>query len=586
LRPPWLTQSSPTDSTFPSSISSFLSKTLSSSHMTPSSLIDLLKDREILDEGQAYDLLHEATEGGKDILKLLQEYGLFGTEDEIWALIAESLGAQHYDLAEFDPPAEMLQVMPGAMAKLYGAFPISIERSSLSVAFTDPLNPQVIEDLRFALGKDVVPVVARASQVQALIDKHYGTSTVDMGGLFAQIGEAAKATGNPEQDANSAPIVRFVDLVLTQAIKEKASDIHFEPFEKEFKIRYRVDGALYEMAPPPVHLANSVISRVKVMSNMNIAERRIPQDGRIMTTVDGKPVDMRVNSLPTQYGESVVLRVLDRSSIQIKMTDLGMSEWLYGYIQDTIHKPNGIFIVTGPTGAGKTTTLYAALREINTVDAKLLTAEDPVEYELDGIMQVPINDAVGLTFAKALRSFLRQDPDRIMVGELRDLETAAIAIQASLTGHLVLSTLHTNDAAGGVTRLVDMGVEPFLISATLEGILAQRLLRTICKGCKVAYDPSLSILNQLGLGAGDTHGKQFFTGSGCSICGNSGYKGRRGLFELLDISDPIRELITKKAPTLVLKQKAIELGMTTLREDGIRNIFDGVTTIEEVLKYT
>jgi type IV pilus assembly protein PilB len=554
--------------------------------MSPVSVIELLREREIINEDQAYDLKHECMDGGKEIVQQLIEYGIFSTEDELWALIAESLGAQHYDLAEFEPTQEMLQVMSGPMAKLYGAFPISMERNNMSVAFTDPLNPQVIEDLRFAIGKDVTPVVARATQVQALIDKHYGASAGNMDEIFKQLGDAAKSTGNPEQDANSAPIVRFVDLVLTQAIKEKASDIHFEPFEREFKIRYRVDGALYEMAPPPVHLANSVISRVKVMSNMNIAERRVPQDGRIMTHVDGKPVDMRVNSLPTQYGESVVLRVLDRSSIQLSLTDLGMSEWLYQYIQETIHKPNGIFIVTGPTGAGKTTTLYAALREINTIDAKLLTAEDPVEYELDGIMQVPVNDAVGLTFAKALRSFLRQDPDRIMVGEMRDLETAQIAIQASLTGHLVLSTLHTNDAAGAVTRLVDMGVEPFLISATIEGVLAQRLLRTICKGCKVAYDPSQSILNQLGLSQGDTHGKQFFTGSGCSICGNSGYKGRRGLFELLDITDPIRELITKKAPTLELKQKAIELGMTTLREDGIRNIFDGVTTIEEVLKYT
>lgn len=305
-----------------------------------------------------------------------------------------------------------------------------------------------------------------------------------------------------------------------------------------------------------------------------------------MTTCDGRPVDMRVSSLPTQHGESVVLRVLDRSSIQIKMTDLGMSEYLYNYIQETIHKPNGIFIVTGPTGAGKTTTLYAALREINTIDAKLLTAEDPVEYELDGIMQVPVNDAVGLTFARALRAFLRQDPDRIMVGEMRDLETAQIAIQASLTGHLVLSTLHTNDAAGAVTRLIDMGVEPFLCAATLEGVLAQRLLRTICKNCRTPYDPSLSILNQLGLSQSDIQGKQFYTGAGCNICGNTGYKGRKGLFELLDMNDPLRDLVTKKAPTLTIKQKAIEMGMTTLREDGVRNIFDGITTIEEVLKYT
>jgi len=374
--------------------------------------------------------------------------------------------------------------------------------------------------------------------------------------------------------------------VMQQAIKERASDIHFEPFEREFKIRYRVDGSLYEMAPPPLHLATSIISRIKVMSNMNIAERRIPQDGRIMTNVGGKPVDMRVNSLPTQHGESVVLRVLDRSSINIELDALGMQPFLQDYIVETIHKPNGIFIVTGPTGAGKTTTLYACLRRINTIDCKLITAEDPVEYELDGVMQVPINEAVGLTFAKALRSFLRQDPDRIMVGEMRDLETAQIAIQASLTGHLVLSTLHTNDAAGAVTRLVDMGVEPFLVSATLEGVLAQRLLRTICKNCRSPYEPSLSILNQLGLTPEDLGGKQFYTGSGCSTCGSSGYKGRKGLYELLDVTDPIRELITGRAPSIVLKQKAIELGMVTLREDGLRSIYDGSTTIEEVLKYT
>jgi type IV pilus assembly protein PilB len=333
-------------------------------------------------------------------------------------------------------------------------------------------------------------------------------------------------------------------------------------------------------------LANSIISRVKVMANMNIAERRLPQDGRIMTTVDGRPVDMRVSSLPTQYGESVVLRVLDRSSVNLNLQQLGLPQYLYDYIQETIHKPNGIFLVTGPTGAGKTTTLYAALREINTIDAKLLTAEDPVEYTIDGIMQVPVQDSVGLTFARALRAFLRQDPDRIMVGEMRDKETAQIAIQASLTGHLVLSTLHTNDSAGAVTRLIDMGCEPFLIAATLEGVLAQRLVRTICKDCRTPYDPSPIVLNQLGLSHADIGNKQFFTGTGCASCANSGYKGRRGLYELLNISDPMRDLITQKAPTLVVRQKAIELGMITLREDGLRNIFDGATTIEEVLKYT
>ncbi len=555
--------------------------------MTAQNVVDMLVTRGIIDDGQAYDIAHETVQGGKDVLQVLTEFEVFRNEDEFWALVAEELGAEHFDLSSFDPPPELVGIMPGAMAKLYGAFPISIDPKSVHVAFTDPLNPQLVEDLRFALGRDVVPVVARKSQVQSLIDKHYGTSSGSFNEVFSQLGMAAdKGKNQQEADPNSAPIVRFVDLVLNQAIKEKASDIHFEPFEYEFKIRYRVDGALYEMAPPPVHLANSIISRVKVMANMNIAERRVPQDGRIMTTCEGRQVDMRVSSLPTQHGESVVLRVLDRSSIQLSLTDLGMPDHLRNYIEDTIQKPNGIFIVTGPTGAGKTTTLYAALRKINTVDCKLLTAEDPVEYELDGIMQVPVNDAVGLTFARALRAFLRQDPDRIMVGEMRDLETAQIAIQASLTGHLVLSTLHTNDAAGAVTRLVDMGVEPFLVAATLEGVLAQRLLRTICKNCKTSYEPSQSILNQLGLTQSDIGGKMFYTGSGCGTCGNTGYKGRRGLFELLDMNDTLRDLVTKKAPSLVLKQKAIEMGMTTLREDGYRNIFDGVTTIEEVLKYT
>lgn len=553
--------------------------------MTAQNVIEMLENRGVIDKGVAYDLEQDSVHNGKDIVQVLLDYGIYTNEDEFWAQVADELGAEHFDLSNFEPPPSVIALVPAGMGRLYGAFPITLDGQGLHVAFTDPLNPQLLEDLRFGLEKTIVPVVARRSQVQALIEKHYGSGAPTIDEIFGNLGKTGKDS-NPEAEANSAPIVKFVDLVMHQAIREKASDIHFEPFEREFKIRYRVDGALYEMAPPPIHLATSIISRVKVMANMNIAERRIPQDGRIMTNVGGKAVDMRVNSLPTQHGESVVLRVLDRSSIQLELSDLGMSPPLQDYIEETIHKPNGIFIVTGPTGAGKTTTLYACLRKINTIDAKLLTAEDPVEYELDGIMQVPINDAVGLTFAKALRSFLRQDPDRIMVGEMRDLETAQIAIQASLTGHLVLSTLHTNDSAGAVTRLVDMGVEPFLVAATLEGVLAQRLLRTICKSCKSPYDPSLHILNQLNLSREDIGGKHFYTGAGCSTCGSSGYKGRRGIYELLDCTDPIRELITSRAPSLVLRQKAIELGMVTLREDGLRAIYDGETTIEEVLKYT
>jgi type IV pilus assembly protein PilB len=333
-------------------------------------------------------------------------------------------------------------------------------------------------------------------------------------------------------------------------------------------------------------LKQAIISRIKVMSNLNIAETRLPQDGRIQKTIGDKQVDMRVSTLPTIHGESVVLRVLDRSSVNLDLENLNLPEYIFEYIEETIKKPNGIFIVTGPTGAGKTTTLYAALRRINTVDTKLLTAEDPVEYDIDGIIQVPVNDAIGMTFSRVLRAFLRQDPDRILVGEMRDLDTAQIAIQAALTGHLVLSTLHTNDASGAVTRLVDMGTEPFLVAATLEAVLAQRLLRTICPDCKVAYTPSTAVLEQLNLTPNDLGGKQFYTGQGCGTCNDTGYKGRQGLFELIDMSNPLRELVTQRAATVELRQKAIELGMRTLREDGLRNIYSGVTTIEEVIKYT
>jgi type IV pilus assembly protein PilB len=386
--------------------------------------------------------------------------------------------------------------------------------------------------------------------------------------------------------AEQTPIIRFVNLVLAQAIRDKASDIHFEPFEHEFKIRYRIDGSLYEMSPPPKHLSVSITSRVKVLANLNIAERRIPQDGRIKLTLAGRPVDLRVSTLPTQFGESVVLRVLDQSAVQLDIGQLGMPEDVFEGIQEIVKRPNGIFIVTGPTGSGKTTTLYSALRVVNSPDVKILTAEDPVEYEIEGIMQVPVNHAVGLTFAKALRSFLRQDPDIIMVGEIRDLETAQISIQASLTGHLVLSTLHTNDAAGAVTRLVDMGVEPFLIASSVEAVLAQRLVRRVCSGCRTAYEPPATLLQQLGIDPIDIGNREFFFGKGCNTCNNTGYKGRMGIYEWLRMSEAVRDLVVERAPTLVIKQKALEQGMRTLRDDGLRAIFDGATSIEEVVKYT
>jgi len=466
--------------------------------------------------------------------------------------------------------------------------------NTLRVALADPLDLRAAEDLRFALGKDVDVVVAPSDQVEERIKQYYGTETASMEDILKQLGEAGELLQLREDDgaaaveaeANATPIIRFVDLILYQAIQDRASDIHFEPFENEFKIRYRVDGALYEMAPPPRHLALPVISRVKVMANMNIAERRLPQDGRIQKNIAGRHIDLRVSTLPTQFGESLVLRVLDRSTVNLDLEMLGMPDYIHDYLLELIERPNGIFIATGPTGSGKTTTLYSCLRKINTIDSKLLTAEEPVEYDLEGIVQVPVNEAIGLTFARVLRAFLRQDPDRIMIGETRDLETAQIAVQASLTGHLVFSTLHTNDAPGAVTRLIDMGVEPFLISSTLEAVLGQRLLRSICPQCRTAYEPDEVLLDELGLSRRDIGKKQFFYGKGCDACNNTGYKGRKGIYELMKITDPLRELINERAATVSLKQKAIELGMVTLRQDGLRSIFAGDTTIDEVLKYT
>jgi len=430
-------------------------------------------------------------------------------------------------------------------------------------------------------------------RIEALIKQHYGedeTSLEDLlrefdPGEFSGSGDGL-SIDDLEALAGQAPIVRFVNLVLGQAIRDHASDVHFEPFEHEFKIRYRIDGALYEMTPPPKALALPITSRIKVLANLDIAERRVPQDGRIKLTLAGRPVDLRVSTLPTQFGESVVLRVLDQSNVQLDLTQLGLPAEVFAGLKEIVRRPNGIFVVTGPTGSGKTTTLYSGLREINTSDLKILTVEDPVEYEIEGIMQVPVNPAVGLTFASALRSFLRQDPDVIMVGEIRDLETAQIAIQASLTGHLVLSTLHTNDAAGAITRLSDMGVEPFLIASTMEAVLAQRLVRRICPQCRTSYAPAVERLEQLGLTPSIVGDRPFYFGRGCAHCGQTGYRGRLGLYEWLRLTEPIRELIVAKAPALSIRQKAMEQGMRTLRDDGLRAIFEGATTVEEVVKYT
>jgi len=559
--------------------------------------LSIIKERNLLDDLQLEEVIQEHQRTGKSIYKVLNDTGLIPTETQL-EILAEQLGTEVVDLHDRDIPREVLAAVPATSARMYQCIPVEVTPSSVKVALADPLNPATIDELSFATGKEILVVVADPDQVEKLVSRCYGEEGGDVSGMLKELGEDTQiarevsevaATDNIAELAdlaNETPIIRFVNLVLFQAIQDRASDIHFEPFEDEFKIRYRVDGALYEMAPPPKHLALPVISRIKVMANLNIAERRLPQDGRINFPMGNRQVDLRVSTLPTQFGESVVLRVLDRSSVNLELESLGLPKNVYDYINEAILQPNGILVVTGPTGSGKTTTLYSCLRRVNTIDSKLLTVEDPVEYDIEGIMQVAVNEAVGMTFSKALRAFLRQDPDIIMIGEMRDLETAQIAIQASLTGHLVLSTLHTNDAPGAVTRLVDMGVEPFLISSTLMAVLAQRLVRTICKKCRTPFEPTESQLALLNLSPHDIGDKVFYYGRGCSACNDTGYRGRKGIFELMAISEPIRTLINEKAPTMVLRQKAIELGMITLREDGLRSIFDGDTTIEEIVKYT
>ena len=558
-------------------------------------LLNLLHGQGMLDDLQFEEVAAEMRRNGTHAAQVLQDFGIMKMDD-ILHVMANALGTEVVALRDREISPDAIKLIPAKVAQMYKCLPVALVNGGLQVAVADPLNPAVADEIQFAAKRDVQVVVADPMEIVKAVERYYGQEESES---FAEIlkelgddkiakevveaGDDAKAA---EALANEIPIVKFVNLVLQQAVLDRASDIHFEPFEDEFRIRYRVDGALYEMAPPPKHLAMPVASRIKVMSNLNISERRLPQDGRINLPVGGRVIDLRVSTLPTAFGESIVLRVLDRSSVNLEVESLGFPKYVYDFVTEVIQRPNGIFVVTGPTGCGKTTTLYSCLRRVNSIDSKLLTAEDPVEYDIEGIMQVAVREAVGMTFGKALKSFLRQDPDIIMVGEMRDLETAQISIQASLTGHLVLSTLHTNDSPGAVTRLVDMGVEPFLISSTLMAVLGQRLVRKVCTNCRTPFEPTEKQLEMLGLSPHDLGDKVFHYGRGCTTCNDTGYKGRKGIFELLVVSDAIRNLINERAPTVVLRQKAVELGMVTLREDGLRSIFDGDTTIEEVVKYT
>ena len=564
-------------------------------------LLALIGDQNLLDEFQLEEVAGEVESSGISAFQAMVDSGYLD-EDTIIQILCDHLGCESMDLNDALITPELIEQLPAELAKQHQCVPVSFFEPTLQLAFVDPLNPAALDEIGFTTGFDVQVVVANPAQVTEALKEHYGQDEVDAAASGEALTDILKEFSDKaldEDDVNKVDIesfdvsgdekdiAAFVDAVLVTAINDRASDIHFEPFENEFKIRARVDGALYELTSPPQSLAPNIVGRIKVMAALKPDERRRPQDGRIPRTMpDGRKIDLRVSCLPTQFGESVVLRVLDRTAITLDLDVLGFPDQMLSKMKDIIKTPNGIFIVTGPTGSGKTTTLYSALAEVNGIGEKILSVEDPVEFDIEGIMQVPVNSQVGMTFQSGLKAFLRQDPDIIMVGEMRDLETAQISIQAALTGHLVLSTLHTNDASGAVTRLLDMGVEPFLISSSLLCVLAQRLIRTICKKCKSPFEPTDNQLQMLNLAPADLGGKQFFYGRGCSSCHDTGYHGRRGIFELLTITDPVRELIDQSAATMVIRQKAVEGGMKTIREDGLRGIYDGDTTVEEVLRYT
>ena len=531
--------------------------------------------------------------------QILVELGYITEEDLAIALGAQS-GMEPVDLGKVDVPEEIIKLLTVQMANTYRAVPFEFDADSkvLSLAMDNPDNFMATDDLTTLLGFRIKPYLCPAPDLQKALGRYYPEGEQEsITGLIDELSDdedLSKFKGRGEsidladlrELADLNPVKKLLNLVLLQAIKEKASDIHFEPFEEEFKMRYRIDGVLYEMVPPPRYIAMALTSRIKVMANLDIAERRLPQDGRIELALKGMPIDLRVAVLPTMFGESVVLRVLDRSNVSLSLDKVGMRADDLNVFRQLITKPNGIVVNTGPTGCGKTTTLYAALSELNTEDTKILTAEDPVEYDIDGLVQIQVKPDVGLTFARALRSFLRQDPDVILVGEVRDLETAQISVQASLTGHLVFSTLHTNDAPSAIARLVDLGLEPFLITATLEAVVAQRLVRRICKNCKTEYRPTEQQLLELELKPEDLGDRVFYYGKGCDYCKNTGYMGRLGLYEIMVMNDALREMVIQRKSTSELRREAVKNGMRVLRDSGMMAIYEGITTLDEVVKET
>jgi len=561
----------------------------------------ILVDLGYISDEQLEMLLEEQQQQPGELLgKIAEEMGLV-TDDQLAQALAEQGGMQVISLVDVNVPDETLNKITETMATLYRVVPVRFDGNMLTIATAQPQNLSIQDELRTFLGYEIEIVVATERDVNTALDKFYNAAGDSVGSIIDELEDdeelrkQAAAIGNMEGPiditsvealADSAPVRKLLNMVLLLAIKDHASDIHFEPFEDEFRIRIKSDGVLYEMVPPPRHLAFAITTRIKVMSNLDIAERRMPQDGRIELTVGGHPVDLRVSVLPTMFGESVVMRVLDRSVVSLDLNNVGMDEQTMEQFRQVIAVPNGIVLVTGPTGSGKTTTLYSALSELNDVTDKLITTEDPVEYDIDGIIQIPIDADIEVTFAQCLRAILRQDPDKILVGEIRDLETAEIAVQASLTGHTVFSTLHTNDAPSTVTRMKDMGVPTFLITATVEAILAQRLVRRICSQCREEIECPPDLLSELQIAEEDLANYQFYRGKGCDICNNTGYKGRFGLFELMIMNDHLRNMIMENASIDDLREAAQGFGMYSLRDAGIDMMTKGITTPDEVVRET
>ena len=557
----------------------------------------ILKEMGLVNESQIQEALGIQKERGGAIGEILVERGYISHEDLTLALAAQS-GMEVVDLDHLELPGSVLERVSASIAHAYRVIPVRFENGLLTVALADPTHLKTLDDLRFLLNCEVEGAVSNEQAVGRALNNYYSAQE-DIEDVLKEIhdewGENAPVLSDDrisidveslQEMADIAPVRKLVNLVLLQAIHDRASDIHFEPFEGEFKIRYRVDGVLYEMVPPPRHLHLAITSRLKTMAELDITERRLPQDGRIELSIGDNPVDLRVSTLPTMFGESVVLRVLDRREVALDINKLGLRTDDMEKVRTLLAKPHGIVLCTGPTGCGKTTTLYAMLRELNDVSVKILTVENPVEYDIDGIMQVQVNPDIDVTFARVLRFFLRQDPDIILVGEIRDAETGQIAIQASLTGHLVFSTTHTNDASTCITRLIDLGMEPYLINATVEGIVSERLVRKICTECKEQYEPSWDSLYKVSLSPDDVKGKKFYRGRGCDVCNNIGYRGRMGIFEMLMLNEELRDLLMTDASTGELRACARKHGTRSLRDSGLLTVYDGFTTLDEISRST